>query len=202
MKAAIRSSALARIFLVAGFGVALSAMPANAQKPGGSITVGLELDIPGFDPLKVGVYDTSAGITAAAAIFDTLTTLDDERQAATEARAVLDAFRGLQDLDLQAASRRQVPRRHAVQRRSVQREFRPAERSCQQVPLRLLYRQRQQRAGARRTDGGLQSQGPVGELPGAGDASRARTTRCTRRRRGRPRATTTTAIPSAPGPTS
>ena len=34
MKAAIRSSALARIFLVAGFGVALSAMPANAQKPG------------------------------------------------------------------------------------------------------------------------------------------------------------------------
>ena len=77
MKAAIRSSALARIFLVAGFGVALSAMPANAQKPGGSITFGLELDIPGFDPLKVGVFDTSAG-TAAAAIFDTLTSLDDK----------------------------------------------------------------------------------------------------------------------------
>src|SRR3954454_14679182 len=76
MNAAIRSSALARIFLVAGFGVALSAMPANAQKPGGSITVGLELDIPGFDPLKVGVYDTSAE-TAAAAIFDTLVALDD-----------------------------------------------------------------------------------------------------------------------------
>ena len=34
MKAAIRSSALARIFLVAGFGVALSAMPASAQKAG------------------------------------------------------------------------------------------------------------------------------------------------------------------------
>ncbi len=77
MKAAIRSSALARIFLVAGFGVALSAMPANAQKPGGSITFGLELDIPGFDPLKVGVFDTSAG-SAAAAIFDTLTSLDDK----------------------------------------------------------------------------------------------------------------------------
>ena len=60
MKAAIRSSALARIFLVAGFGVALSAMPANAQKAGGSITVGLELDIPGFDVLKVGVYDAAA----------------------------------------------------------------------------------------------------------------------------------------------
>ena len=72
MKAAIRSSALARIFLVAGFGVALSAIPANAQKAGGSITVGLELDIPGFDPLKVGVYDTAA-LTASSAIFDTLT---------------------------------------------------------------------------------------------------------------------------------
>ena len=60
MKAAIRLSALARIFLVAGFGAALSAMPANAQKPGGSITFGLELDIPGFDPLKVGVFDTSS----------------------------------------------------------------------------------------------------------------------------------------------
>jgi 4-phytase/acid phosphatase/peptide/nickel transport system substrate-binding protein len=77
MKAAIRSSALARIFLVAGFGVALSAMPANAQKKGGSITFGLELDIPGFDPLKVGVFDTAA-LTAASAIFDTLTYLDDK----------------------------------------------------------------------------------------------------------------------------
>src|SRR6187551_906286 len=43
MKAAIRSSALARIFLAAGIGVALSAMPASAQKSGGSITFGLEL---------------------------------------------------------------------------------------------------------------------------------------------------------------
>jgi len=75
MIAAIRSNALARIFLVAGFGVALIAAPASAQKQGGSITVGLELDIPGFDPLKVGVFDTSAEI-AAAAIFDTLTYLD------------------------------------------------------------------------------------------------------------------------------
>ena len=77
MKAAIRSRALARIFLVAGFAAALFAAPACAQKQGGSITVGQELDIPGFDPLKVGVYDTSAN-TAAAAIFDTLVTLDDK----------------------------------------------------------------------------------------------------------------------------
>ena len=79
MKAAIRSRAFAPIFHVAVFGIALIASPAIAQKQGGSITVGLELDIPGFDPLKVGVYDTSAG-TAAAAIFDTLVTLDDKGQ--------------------------------------------------------------------------------------------------------------------------
>ena len=77
MTAAVRMKALARIFLVAGFAVSLSAVPASAQKKGGSITVGLELDIPGFDPLKVGVFDTAA-LTAASAMFETLTTLDDK----------------------------------------------------------------------------------------------------------------------------
>src|SRR5207237_439602 len=42
---------------------------------------GLELDIPGLDPLKVGVYDTAAEM-AASLIFDTLTTLDDNGKAA------------------------------------------------------------------------------------------------------------------------
>ncbi len=79
MKAAIRSNAFARIFLSTAFGIALFAGPASGQKQGGSITVGLELDIPGFDPLKVGVFDTSAE-TAAAAIFDTLTYLDHKGQ--------------------------------------------------------------------------------------------------------------------------
>ncbi len=68
-----RASALAPIFLVAAF--ALSGSPAIAQKAGGTMTVGLELDIPGFDPLKVGVYDTAA-LTASSAIFDSLTYLD------------------------------------------------------------------------------------------------------------------------------
>src|SRR5258705_1994179 len=77
MTAAIRSRKTAQIFLVAAFGAALFAGPATAQKQGGSITVGLELDISGFDPLKVGVFDT-ASFTAAAAIFDTLTYLDDK----------------------------------------------------------------------------------------------------------------------------
>ncbi len=77
MKPSIRSHMLTRIFLGATFGLALLASPASAQKPGGSITVGLEVDIPGFDPLKVGVFDTAAE-TAAAAIFDTMTYLDDK----------------------------------------------------------------------------------------------------------------------------
>src|SRR6266849_5337955 len=79
MAAATRSRKSAPIFLAAVFGVALFAGPAIAQKQGGSITVGLELDIPGFDPLKVGVFDTAAE-TAAAAIFDTLVGLDDKGQ--------------------------------------------------------------------------------------------------------------------------
>src|SRR5258708_11934240 len=79
MKTASRSNKLAQIFLGTAFGIALFAGPASAQKQGGSITVGLEADIPGFDPLKVGVFDTAAE-TAAAAIFDTLVYLDDKGQ--------------------------------------------------------------------------------------------------------------------------
>ena len=108
MMAATRARAFAPIFLVAAFGVALSASPASAQKAGGTMTVGLELDIPGFDPLKVGVYDTAA-LTASSAIFDTLTYLDANGKAQPRLAVVLGAFGGLQDLDLQAASGRQVP---------------------------------------------------------------------------------------------
>jgi 4-phytase/acid phosphatase/peptide/nickel transport system substrate-binding protein len=75
MKSRFRSRAVARTILGMAAGVSLLVSPALAQKQGGSITVGLELDIPGFDPLKVGVYDTAA-LTAAAAIFDTLVSLD------------------------------------------------------------------------------------------------------------------------------
>src|SRR3954465_14966047 len=77
MKALCHSRALSRIFLATAFGLYLFEGAAQAQKPGGSITVGLELDIPGFDPLKVGVFDTAA-LTAAALLFDTLTYLDDK----------------------------------------------------------------------------------------------------------------------------
>jgi len=57
MKAA---AAARRLALISLCGIALVPLmaPAVAQKPGGSITVGLEFEIPGFDPLKVGVFDT------------------------------------------------------------------------------------------------------------------------------------------------
>src|SRR3569833_3840581 len=58
----------------------LAAAPAMAQKKGGALTVGVELDIPGFDPLKVGVYDTSQNM-AAALLFEQLTRLDDNGKA-------------------------------------------------------------------------------------------------------------------------
>jgi len=79
MKTASAARGLALIFLVAAFALVPLMTPAVAQKPGGSITVGLEFEIPGFDPLKVGVFDTSTEI-AAAAIFDTLTYLDDKHE--------------------------------------------------------------------------------------------------------------------------
>jgi len=65
---------------VAITGIAMLTGPASAQKRGGNITVGLELDIPGLDPLKVGVYDTAAEM-AAVLIFDTLAKLDDSGKA-------------------------------------------------------------------------------------------------------------------------
>jgi peptide/nickel transport system substrate-binding protein len=68
---------IAQTLVAAGASLLIAAGTADAQKQGGSITVGQELDIPGFDPLKVGVYDTSAQ-SAAALIYDTLTYLDDK----------------------------------------------------------------------------------------------------------------------------
>ena len=75
MKSIVRGTAFACVAAVA----ALSG-PAFAQKKGGTLTVGVELDIPGFDPLKVGVYDTSANM-AAATMLETLTALGDDGKA-------------------------------------------------------------------------------------------------------------------------
>ena len=50
--------------------------PAVAQTRGGSVTLGVEQDIAGFDPLIVGVYDTGQ-IAVAALLMDTLTRIDE-----------------------------------------------------------------------------------------------------------------------------
>jgi len=70
----------ARLLVLAAAAAMFAAGPAMAQKQGGTLTVGLELDIPGFDPLKVGVYDTSANI-AASLILETLVGLDENGKA-------------------------------------------------------------------------------------------------------------------------
>jgi peptide/nickel transport system substrate-binding protein len=64
MNFAMFSRTLLRAALALGL-IAILAGTAAAQKRGGSITVGLELDIPGLDPLKIGVYDTAAEMAAA-----------------------------------------------------------------------------------------------------------------------------------------
>ncbi|MBN4669511.1 ABC transporter substrate-binding protein, partial [Pandoraea nosoerga] len=69
MKLAGHAHAVARIFLVAGLAAATIAAPAPAQKPGGTLTVGPGLYIPGFDPPQVGVFDTSAQPPAAAIFY-------------------------------------------------------------------------------------------------------------------------------------
>jgi peptide/nickel transport system substrate-binding protein len=61
----------AALIALAGYGTA------QAQNRGGSVTLGVEQDIPGFDPLIVGVYDTGAR-AASTLIFNTLTRLDDD----------------------------------------------------------------------------------------------------------------------------
>jgi peptide/nickel transport system substrate-binding protein len=50
---------------------------AAAQTRGGQVTLGVEQDIAGFDPLVVGIYDTGA-LASAALLFDTLTRIDDQ----------------------------------------------------------------------------------------------------------------------------
>ena len=75
MTSTIRHRLLALTSVLVAATTGFGAAPAMAQKQGGTLTVGLELDIPGFDGLKVGVYDTAANI-AASLIFDTLVSLD------------------------------------------------------------------------------------------------------------------------------
>src|SRR6202030_1729248 len=80
MRTRFHLAGIARTALVTAAAMAILATTANAQKQGGSITLGLELDIAGFDPVKVGVFDTAASM-AAALLFDTLTARADNGDA-------------------------------------------------------------------------------------------------------------------------
>jgi len=79
---------LRQLSLAAVAALVFAAGPALAQKKGGTLTVGVELDIPGFDPLKVGVYDTSANM-AASLILETLAGLDDNGKAKPKPKLAL-----------------------------------------------------------------------------------------------------------------
>jgi peptide/nickel transport system substrate-binding protein len=67
-------AAVAAAALAAGF-----AMPAMAQAPvkGGTLTIGVESDFEGFDPIRAGVYSNST-VTAASLFYETLMRLDDK----------------------------------------------------------------------------------------------------------------------------
>jgi len=78
MAAATRSRISAQIFLAAVFGIALL-LARHRAKAGRSITVGLELDISGFDPLEGRGVDTSRN--GVCGDFDTLADLDDKGEA-------------------------------------------------------------------------------------------------------------------------
>lgn len=66
-----------RTITFAGLAIASLLLPANAQTHGGNVTLGVEQDIAGFDPLIVGVYDTGQEATAVL-VFETMTRLGDD----------------------------------------------------------------------------------------------------------------------------
>src|SRR5512143_3429063 len=72
-----------RFGLLGAFSAGLMAVPALAQTPaqtpvrGGTLTVGVESDFEGFDPIKAGVYSNST-VTAASLFYETLMRLDDK----------------------------------------------------------------------------------------------------------------------------
>ena len=179
----------------------MSACPASAQKAGGSITVGLELDIPGFDPLKVGVFDTAA-LTAAAAIFDTLTTLDDKGE--PQPKLAL-SWTHSEDFKTWTFKLRPGVKFHdgtpfnaEAVKANFDRQKDPANK-CR-CAFYIAYINNVQAPDELTVVYNLND--PSVNFPALHDHPELRTTSSSRRRPGRPRATTTTAIPSAPVPTS
>ena len=114
--------------------------PALAQKQGGTLTVGVELDIPGFDPLKVGVYDTSANI-AASLILEQLTRLGDDGKAKPSLALSWSSSDDFKTWTFKLRPDVKFSRRHAVQCPGRGLQLRPPEGPQEQLPLRLLHRQ-------------------------------------------------------------
>src|SRR5437899_11520411 len=73
--------ALVRCFGVLALTALFAVAPALAQAPapvrGGTLTVAVESDFEGFDPIKAGVYSNST-VTAASLFYETLMRLDDK----------------------------------------------------------------------------------------------------------------------------
>src|SRR6478735_2813727 len=64
--------------LVAAFAApAFAQAPAPAPVRGGALTIGVESDFEGFDPIRAGVYSNST-VTAASLFYETLMRLDDK----------------------------------------------------------------------------------------------------------------------------
>lgn len=68
-----------RFGLIAALAAGLATAPVMAQAPvkGGTLTIGVESDFEGFDPIKAGVYSNST-VTAASLFYETLMRLDDK----------------------------------------------------------------------------------------------------------------------------
>ena len=72
-----RRFGLAATLAAAFAGPAFAQAPAPAPVRGGALTIGVESDFEGFDPVRAGVYSNST-VTAASLFYETLMRLDDK----------------------------------------------------------------------------------------------------------------------------
>ena len=172
-----------------------------AQKQGGTLTVGLELDILGFDPLKVGVYDT-AGNIAASLIFDTLTSLDDNGKAQPKLAVSWSSSEDYKTWTYKLRPDVKFQDGTPFNAEAVVWNFNRQKDPKNNCRCAFYVSVHQQRRGQGRADRRLQSARSGGEHARAAGAAGPEQRRCSRRRRSRPRATTTTATRSAPVPSS
>ena len=137
-----------RFGLVAALAAGLVAVPAlaQAQAPvkGGTLTIGVESDFEGFDPIKAGVYSNST-VTAASLFYETLMRLDDKGNLLPALALSMTPNEDGSDLGRQDPAGREVPRRHAVHRPVGGRPLQPPARSGQPLRRPRLPRHREGR---------------------------------------------------------